>query len=790
MKNILLLLIISFGFIYPQKSLIREATFKGDIRNFSYASNILFTTTYEFGVRSTVYKSTDLGQSWQSLPSNPFNPGDNLTAIYFFNETTGWVAGASGKMYKTTDGGQTWIDKSSILITSGISEIEFVTPSIGYICGSVTGTSGIAKTTDGGDTWDTLTTYSSSLNEMYWQNELTGWAAGNSKKIFKTTDGGLTWISLPVTGGATGALYRIIAVDANTFYALGIGGYVFKSTDGGNTFASVTRPTTFTLYTGAFFNSSNGLVAGTNGESYRTTDGGTTWIAIPSFSTEVLKASIIINSNVYIGGYKSTLFSSADQGLTWTKHADSQRDMYSVYVEDASTYLITGDRGEVNYTTDGGDTWKKTSFMTGNLLYDGYKNGSNIYISGQGGSYYYSTNLGNTWNFTLVGLTTTRNYNLNFLSETHGYIVNNEGKIYYTTNKGAEWTERASFPSTILYKIQMLNADTGYAVGSGSRIFKTEDGGLNWSHGMLAAPAEQLTGIHMLDADNGYVCGENGVVYKTTSGFRNVTMINDTIGKFGITMRDVFAFSPEFVYAVSSKGYIYKTSSADAMSVIDSSFSGEDLLSISRLNDNSFLVSGGDGSVYRIIDPAVPVEMISFTASADNDQVVLQWTTATELNNKGFEIERKVKGNIWKQIGFIQGKGTTTEIQNYSFTDIPESNEIYVYRLKQIDLDGKYSYSNEIEVNLIQVKEFSLNQNYPNPFNPSTIITYTIPEASVIKLTVFNSLGQEVKVLENGFKPAGIYKIEFKAEGSASGIYYYKIEAGSYSQVKKMTMLK
>ena len=186
----------------------------------------------------------------------------------------------------------------------------------------------------------------------------------------------------------------------------------------------------------------------------------------------------------------------------------------------------------------------------------------------------------------------------------------------------------------------------------------------------------------------------------------------------------------------------------------------------------------------------VPVELVSFTASAQPGSVLLRWSTATEVNNKGFQVERKSSTEDWSRIAFVDGKGTTTNPQIYSYADNSAKSGSYSYRLKQIDFDGSYKYSNVAEVSFAGAIKFELAQNYPNPFNPSTTISFSIPEASNVSLKIFNTLGQEVKTLVNGFKEAGSYKINFDAKNLTSGLYFYKIDAGTFSQVKKMMLLK
>jgi hypothetical protein len=199
----------------------------------------------------------------------------------------------------------------------------------------------------------------------------------------------------------------------------------------------------------------------------------------------------------------------------------------------------------------------------------------------------------------------------------------------------------------------------------------------------------------------------------------------------------------------------------------------------------------GTGGIY------IPVELTSFTAVVVGNSVQLNWSTASETNNMGFEIERKVfspqfpvSNSEWNIVGYVDGKGTTTEIHNYSFTDQNVVAGTYAYRLKQIDFDGTLNYSNAVEVDLNGLSTFSLEQNYPNPFNPSTKISWQLPIASHQVLKVFDVLGIEVTTLVDEYKPAGIYEIDFDAGSLSSGVYIYKLQAGDFVSVKKMLLTK
>ncbi|RPI75669.1 MAG: T9SS C-terminal target domain-containing protein [Ignavibacteriales bacterium] len=189
-------------------------------------------------------------------------------------------------------------------------------------------------------------------------------------------------------------------------------------------------------------------------------------------------------------------------------------------------------------------------------------------------------------------------------------------------------------------------------------------------------------------------------------------------------------------------------------------------------------------------ESALPVELTSFSAIAQNNGVALNWSTASEINNQGFEIERKKENTNWTKIAFVNGSGTTSSENNYAYFDKNIAAGKYQYRLKQIDFDGSFTYSKVVEVLAEVPVKFELSQNYPNPFNPATKISYSIPTPGHVSLKVFNALGQEVASLVNGFTEAGVHTVDFNATNLNSGIYFYKLETSSLNQVKKMMLIK
>jgi hypothetical protein len=191
-----------------------------------------------------------------------------------------------------------------------------------------------------------------------------------------------------------------------------------------------------------------------------------------------------------------------------------------------------------------------------------------------------------------------------------------------------------------------------------------------------------------------------------------------------------------------------------------------------------------------IVEYIIPVELTSFTANVIDNAVILKWSTATETNNAGFSVERSNDNTAFSEIAYVEGNGTTTEIHDYTFIDRYTNSGRYFYRLKQIDYDGSFNHSGTVEADVNVPGLFVLLQNYPNPFNPSTNIKYNIPESEIVKLAVYNTLGEEVAVLVDGLVEAGFYEVTFDASSLPSGAYFYRLESGNKVEVKKMLLMK
>ncbi|NUN68481.1 MAG: lamin tail domain-containing protein [Bacteroidetes bacterium] len=284
------------------------------------------------------------------------------------------------------------------------------------------------------------------------------------------------------------------------------------------------------------------------------------------------------------------------------------------------------------------------------------------------------------------------------------------------------------------------------------------------------------------------VVTNTGVNMSGTAG--KVALVSNTTAATGVADVDVVDFIGYGTAANEREG----TANAPAPS---------NTSSVRRRNNDGVFNAGVNGSGYDTDDndrdfyvesnlgttPALPVEFTSFTAAVKGKGVELAWSTSTEQDNLGFDVERMMSGG-WTRIGFVEGHGTTNAPQTYSFTDGSAKGKVQ-YRLKQIDRDGKFEYTGAVEAFVEHViTSYALGQNYPNPFNPASSIQYQLPAAGMVTLKVYDMLGKEVAVLVNGVRSAGEHTARFDAAHLPSGIYFYTLRTGSFTQTRKMLLMK
>jgi len=358
-----------------------------------------------------------------------------------------------------------------------------------------------------------------------------------------------------------------------------------------------------------------------------------------------------------------------------------------------------------------------------------------------------------------------------------GTAVTNNGSVSGTTDVGNPAYDAAI--SALNSAINTLAARTNIIGTTGNTLVGVGLDGLNLGRGIYDGP-----GTFTLNAT------------LTLTGNATDIFIFRT-GSPGTTIITGSGCIVNLVGVLASNVYWIVGSAAE----IDGDFKGNILARtyITQTSVTTTLNGRALGQTAVTLDGAsvLPVELLAFTATANRTKAYLHWSTATEVNNYGFDIERRLinskssTANNWTKIGFVEGNGTSNSAHSYSYTDASVSSGTYAYRLKQIDNNGTYKYSSETEITIAVPKVVALNQNYPNPFNPTTTITFTLAQDGFTTLKIYDMLGREVTTLVNGEMKSGVMNaVSFNASKLSSGVYFSRLESSGNVQTKTLMLLK
>jgi len=350
--------------------------------------------------------------------------------------------------------------------------------------------------------------------------------------------------------------------------------------------------------------------------------------------------------------------------------------------------------------------------------------------------------------------------------------------------------DNTSFPGEVILYSNTLQASFDYAVANDYDLIIRSTTGL--STGLRLAPNYPDVKLVMPAGSNEFVQVFFGDVITSPVVITGAGIDSNQTGY----KVEFYSIDPITIYNYSSysNGYI-AGQLAFIANTLNCSFDSARVLARNKGSENGIIdFYNGFGEIYpeNIITTPLPVELTSFTATLINQDVLLNWQTVTEVNNYGFEIERSVlsaERQAWKKVGFVNGSGNSNSPNDYSFIDKELPPGKFSYRLKQIDNNGNFKYSDIVNVNLT-TNDFKLYQNYPNPFNPTTRIKFSVPERNNVTIKIFNMIGQEIQEIVNQEYEAGNYNVEFNASNLASGVYFYRIQSGNFVESKKMIYLK
>lgn len=497
-----------------------------------------------------------------------------------------------------------------------------------------------------------------------------------------------------------------------------------------------------------------------------------------------------------------TIFSSSGNYLfsqtEWTlKVTGISASLNSVTFIGKDTGYAVGDSGCIIKSVNGGENWiRQISGVPYKLNSVYFNSASDGFIAGQNGIILKTTTGGITW--TIVNeLNSGERFNSVFFpSDQIGYVVGDNGKLYKTIDSGSNWNiVNANMSGNSLRSVFFVNDLKGWISIYGD-TYKTTNGGINWTHNTHSESGGNS--LFFLDSLNGWCSGMPGalntsLLYHTTNG--------------GIDWNAEDSFSANIfasIYFVDyNKGWnvggdeIKYTSNGGTFWGTQFTYP-ENLHSVFFADSMTGWVAGSHGLILKTTNGGgggfSPVELTFFTSKSNRNNVILIWSTARELNNTGYDVEKKSVStnstNDWAKVGFVNGNGTTNDTKNYTFTDRSNSGK-FNYRLKQIDFNGNFEYfnlSNEIEVGV--PGEFALSQNYPNPFNPSTKINYDLPKVGLVTIVLYDLTGRQVASIVNEVKTAGYYTVQFNASNLSSGMYFYRITSGNFISTKKMAPIK
>ena len=777
-----------------------------------------------------IYKSTDFGDSWSLLSSTiganvwnfrnvaklAFDPSGNIYAVTKAYNYKGGVGGyyTNGGLYESTDGGSSWTKINSIS-TNYYNGCD-VAPISSSIILFATQSGGIFKTTNGGSNWNQITSGLPSsgfqriafaqdpgnTNTIYAAFHSTDYSSGGDaglKGIYKSTDGGDNWSALTKPGnitstgnlsylGSQGWYGNVIAVDpynSNNIYVGGVD--MMKSTDGGSSWSHLTywhsyygTPVVHADHHAIAFDPSTANVVydGDDGGIYKTTNGGGAWTALNNGLeiTQFYDGAVYPTGNTFYGGTQDNGHLKYDgSGTTWTEVAGGDGGYAAV---NQSNLLIAYEEYvylDLSKATDGVTFNPATTGLTdatnsGLCLFiapfDLDPENSSVLIAGSD-KVWITTNSAGSWTQSSNTLSSGKKVSavtiVNSSSPYLGFAGTTDGKIFKCTSltgSSDTWnditpTNNGAYVRRIV--VDLNNKQHIYACYSGynnntttkKHVLYSTDQGTNWndiSGDLPDVPVHSLV-IDPNDAQTLYIGTETGV-YQTTNG--------------GTNWANISSGMPSYVPV--------------------------DRLVLQTGTDKLFAFTHGR-SVFVTTSP-IPVELTSFASIIENERVILNWETATETNNYGFDIERSTKSSSWTKVGFVKGSGNSTEPKQYSFVDnYPTGGTNFNYRLKQIDFDGHFKYSETVNV-VVLPKGISLSQNYPNPFNPTTTIRYELSKQGDISLKVYDETGREVRTLVDKNQQAGRYQVTFNASDLASGVYFYTLREDGFSETKKLMVIK
>lgn len=738
-----------------------------DISGFS-ANNILAVGQY-----GNIYQTSNVGDSWLKYK---LGNGQDLRVVHFFNDTSIIVCGSTGNVFRSEDAGVNW---STIALPSAdaVSRMFILDNQIGFIS-TVSGK--LMKTSDGGYSWSLLPgTIPTGVGDMIFYDSLTG-IRGTTSAHYRTTDGGLSW-QLMVSGN--GALRHLHRISATSSYGFAIDGTMLVSSDKGLTW-QIRHASIGGVGVISFVDSLHGGLFAFLNKYYLTSDGGNTFIekAAPTSFSSYSSAFMISQNIILTSSSTGHIHTTLNNGESWNEILTFDHRPLRSIAADGFGYIAVGDNGLMLSVTT---AWPSilnspvTARLNGISVSDRY-----AYIVGENGVIVRRrSNPSAIWD-SLSSPVSSDLFAVYLMSQYDlFYAVGENGTIVKGNLLGTILTDISITTTHTLRAVSILSPAKAIAVGDGGSVYITNDTGNTWIQKNVST-TENLLGVSFFES-LGTISGDNGTCLRSTDGGETwapaYILESSALNSVGL-------WSNYHGRLVSESGKIYYTSNGGQSWVVELSVPQVGLGFIAAQSATHSSVALKNGMVlFR--NSSVPVELKTFTGRTSQNKIILEWLTATETNNRGFELQKLHQGNQWNTIGFLPGRGTTTAESAYEFIDMFPDEGTNTYRLIQFDFDGTQEVHGTVEVDFI-VNDFSLAQNYPNPFNPATTVEYSVGRYSFVELKIFDILGSEIRTIFSGFQNPGKYTLKIDAADLPAGIYFYRFFSEHYSASRKMVVLK
>ena len=805
-KTLLLIIILAFDtiIIYPQWAQT-NGPYGGRIFSLAIKGNNIFA-----GTGGGVFLSTNNGLNWSKANNGlPITSGSvNALAIKGNNVYAG-IGG--GGVYLSTNNGSSWSG-----INNGLpSTVYALAIDDDNIFAGIYG-NGVYLSTDNGSSWSEVNNglsnkYISSIaisgNNMFAAADLGGLPSG----VFLSTNNGSNWSK--INNGLKDTSVSAITISGDYIFA-GTASGTYRSTNNGSSWSGINNGLPANTYVHALVVSDNKIFVGTDKDGvYISTDNGSNWLSVNNgLSSLNILALATSGTDIIAGTNEGGVYLSTDNGSHWNESNNglTNTSVDAMVMSGNNIFAAAGTEG-IYLSPNEGSSWSHVNNgLPDTYIYSLALSGNNIYAGTQTSGVFISTNSGANWSSANNGLSLWNTENFITLTASGDKIIAGtwEGRVYLSNNIDINWKCIGDFGTArsinaITMSGNKIFAAIGQGNGSGG-VWLTTDYGTNWTelnNGLFSLNDVwdiAISGNNILIRVTGDGLGEEGVFMSSDNG-TGWNRVN--YNGLPLAEKGPFAISGNKIFSGAS---YFSTDNGITWNIITNTGLPGSSVNAVVLSDNKiFAGTNGEGVWSRFQTEILPVELSDFSSVVKQNSVELNWKTVTELNNYGFEIERTLysKQSItskWETLGFIKGSGNSNYMKEYSFIDKTiKGNGEFIYRLKQIDNEGKIKYSKELEVSVNFTPQFySLENNFPNPYNPSTLIRYSLPYESKVKLTIYNTLGMTVRELISEVQQPGLHEYKFNATGLSSGVYLYTIQASSvdgrenYRSTKKMILMK